>query len=197
MHSLFLTTAKINSERWLAAFPEARVCVDAAPGEVEVNRETLVWLVLDDAWHEHLVQVSNAGAKVVVLTLNESAEEARRMIALGAVGYLHALSAPEQLRQVRNAIEYDGLWLGRELMRELLTRPSSVSTAVDVDALSARERSVAEAVAAGNSNKEVARLLGITERTVKAHLSACFEKLGVRDRTQLAVLLHPATQSQA
>ncbi|WP_341643525.1 helix-turn-helix domain-containing protein [Thauera sp. SDU_THAU2] len=37
------------------------------------------------------------------------------------------------------------------------------------------------------SNKEVARLLGITERTVKAHLGAIFEKLGVRDRLQLAL----------
>jgi len=47
-------------------------------------------------------------------------------------------------------------------------------------------------VAEGKSNKEVARALKISERTVKAHLSAIFEKLGVRDRVQLVLQLSSA-----
>ncbi|UUA74872.1 helix-turn-helix transcriptional regulator [Cellvibrio sp. QJXJ] len=57
----------------------------------------------------------------------------------------------------------------------------------DLNLLTGRERAVAELVAAGKTNKEVARELDITERTVKAHLGASFEKLGVRDRLQLAL----------
>jgi DNA-binding NarL/FixJ family response regulator len=53
--------------------------------------------------------------------------------------------------------------------------------------LSARELQVAQAVAEGRSNKEVADLLSISERTVKAHLGAVFEKLGIRDRLQLVL----------
>ena len=56
-------------------------------------------------------------------------------------------------------------------------------------AVSAREAEVAQAVAAGKSNREVAEQLFISERTVKAHLGAVFEKLGVRDRLQLALRL--------
>ena len=58
-----------------------------------------------------------------------------------------------------------------------------------LDTLSAREREVAEAVAEGLTNKQVAARLGITERTVKAHLATVFEKTGVRDRLQLALRL--------
>jgi DNA-binding NarL/FixJ family response regulator len=56
--------------------------------------------------------------------------------------------------------------------------------------LTEREREVARAVASGASNKEIARRLGITERSVKAHTGAIFEKLGVRDRLQLSLVVH-------
>jgi DNA-binding NarL/FixJ family response regulator len=58
-----------------------------------------------------------------------------------------------------------------------------------------RERQVAESVARGSTNKEIARVMGITERTVKAHLTASFEKLGVRDRMQLALLVNGVEDS--
>jgi len=53
--------------------------------------------------------------------------------------------------------------------------------------LTEREREVALAVSRGASNKEVARQLGITERTVKAHVSIIFTKLAVQDRLHLAL----------
>jgi DNA-binding NarL/FixJ family response regulator len=56
--------------------------------------------------------------------------------------------------------------------------------------LSERERAVALCVARGESNKEITRDLNIAERTIKSHLTAIFEKLGVRDRLQLAILLN-------
>jgi DNA-binding NarL/FixJ family response regulator len=55
--------------------------------------------------------------------------------------------------------------------------------------LTAKEKLVAELVAKGFTNKEVAKQLAITDRTVKAHLTAVFDKLGVRDRVHLALLL--------
>ena len=58
--------------------------------------------------------------------------------------------------------------------------------------LSEREVQVARMVAAGASNKEIASRLAITERTVKAHLAASFEKLAVRDRLQLALRVNGA-----
>ncbi len=56
--------------------------------------------------------------------------------------------------------------------------------------LSEREREVARLAASGESNLAIAQALNITERTVKAHLSSCFEKLEVTDRLQLALKVH-------
>ena len=56
--------------------------------------------------------------------------------------------------------------------------------------LTEREREVAIAVAQGASNKEIARQLDITERTIKAHVGAILEKLGVRDRLQLSLIVN-------
>ena len=56
--------------------------------------------------------------------------------------------------------------------------------------LTERETTAARYAAGGWANAQIAEALGITERTVKAHLSAVFEKLGVSDRLQLALLVH-------
>ena len=55
--------------------------------------------------------------------------------------------------------------------------------------LTAREREIALQIGGGSSNKTIAQRLGITERTVKAHLGSAFAKLGVHDRLQLALLV--------
>lgn len=92
-------------------------------------------------------------------------------------------------------MRHGGLWVGPELLARVI-RAAVPAARADADALaagallaalSAREREVAEAVAEGLTNKVVAARLGITERTVKAHLATVFDKLGVRDRLQLAL----------
>jgi DNA-binding NarL/FixJ family response regulator len=98
---------------------------------------------------------------------------------------------------VAQVIQHGGLWLGPDLVqrlmaatRDVLARsPNAPVQAADVSALSDRELQVARAVADGHTNKEVADLLHISERTVKAHLGSVFEKLGVRDRLQLVLRL--------
>jgi DNA-binding NarL/FixJ family response regulator len=56
--------------------------------------------------------------------------------------------------------------------------------------LTRREQEVACAIANGASNKEIARQLGITERTVKAHTGSVFQKLKARDRLHLALMIN-------
>ena len=64
---------------------------------------------------------------------------------------------------------------------------------VSFDDLTKRERQVAQSVSNGLSNREIAARLNISERTVKARLTAVFQKLGVRDRVQLALLMRGGT----
>ena len=112
---------------------------------------------------------------------------------MGANGYLHYLAAVPVLQQVGQVVEVGGLWLGVDLMRQLVFATANILNPIPeknhLDLLSLREQDVAKAVAAGKSNKEVAKALDITERTVKAHLSAVFDKLQVRDRLHLVLVL--------
>jgi DNA-binding NarL/FixJ family response regulator len=88
-----------------------------------------------------------------------------------------------------------GLWIGESLMERLLVGIARLPEAAVAppqkngwhDKLTERELEVARAIAAGASNKEVARQLGITERTVKAHVGVIFAKLEVPDRLHLAL----------
>lgn len=116
-------------------------------------------------------------------------------LAAGAAGCCNSRAAPEVLQQVALVVGNGGLWVGQSLLQKLVgataralaQRPATEAPASWRQALSEREIQVAERVAAGDSNKEIARVLDITERTVKAHLSTIFEKLGIRDRLQLSL----------
>lgn len=128
---------------------------------------------------------------MAVLSFNPYSAEAYQAFNAGARGYVHALSTPEVLRQVDIVVRHRGIWLWPELMDSLVGgvfKAMGGAPAVHQDVLEGlteREKDVALAVAEGQSNKLVARELGITERTVKAHLGAVFRKLGVKDRMQL------------
>ena len=78
-------------------------------------------------------------------------------------------------------------------MKRLLSAPMPKAALIInnmwASSLTEREFEVAKAVALGASNKEIATQLGITERTIKAHVGAVLEKLQVRDRLQLALLV--------
>lgn len=187
---LFFSPAEIYSPRWLQAFPAALVSA-AVP---HANAGELVWLLLRDELSFIQVQSLNAsGIKVIAMTAVESPQEARRALEAGASGYVHYLAMPQVLEQVAQVVAAGGMWLGADLMRQLVLAtarilPVSSTPKADLSLLTSREKAVAELVAAGKSNKEVARDLDITERTVKAHLGAAFEKLQVRDRLQLVLM---------
>lgn len=131
---------------------------------------------------------------LVVMSDQPGAGEVVRVIAAGAVGYCNTHAAPEVLRQIALVVANGGFWVGQAYLQHLvggaarlLTTPARSNANDWIGNLSEREQEVARRVAAGASNREIAEALGITERTVKAHLGAIFEKLGVRDRLQLSL----------
>lgn len=79
--------------------------------------------------------------------------------------------------------------------QEQAPRPVAKEDPVSSSSLTPREREIARLVGNGASNKVIARELNITDRTVKAHLSAIFQKLGVRDRLQLALYINSSVTS--
>ena len=130
------------------------------------------------------ILTSGSAAKVVVLTSFSDRDRILDALDAGAVGYLLKDAEPDDLlRGVRAAARGD--WpldprAARLLLGEGGRRPTGPR-------LSDREQEVLGLVAAGLANKLIARRLGISERTVKAHLTRIFEQLGVTDRTQAAL----------
>jgi DNA-binding NarL/FixJ family response regulator len=196
MRNLFLMAgAVLPSPRWRDAFADG-VCFTWDVVASARMKADVVWLsTVAPGWKELLTDVLQqqqyVGAPVVVVSNAPNESEALSAIVNGARGYCHAWASPEQLREVAQVVSRGGYWVGQALMSKLInvvTRSQSIADELP-GGLSEREAEVAREVVAGHSNKEIARVLGITERTVKAHLGAIFVKLGVRDRLQLALRL--------
>lgn len=199
LHEAFTDIAPLSADALLARLPN----LPAA--------QSLIWLSATDAqWPQALRQILQVkpDARVVLLSGVPEPAEGLRALNDGARGYTHAYGVPALLQEVALVIEHGGLWVGPDLLQRLvgstnaaLAAQQAVSKAQAPVAaaasaapnawslLSAREVQVARAVSAGRSNKEVADKMFISERTVKAHLGAIFEKLGVRDRLQLVLRL--------
>jgi len=132
-----------------------------------------------------------SNVKILVLTASPNFVEGMTLLQKGVRGYGNLYMQQIHLLQALKAIENSAIWLYPDMMQELIAVGSDAATHnVDVfSSLSAREQDVAKEIEKGESNKEIAIALGITERTVKAHLSSIYEKLEVGDRLALAMLL--------
>ncbi len=124
--------------------------------------------------------------EIPVVVLTSFSDRTRIMDALdaGAVGYLLKDADPEELVKGVKAAAEGQAPLDPRAARELLANRRG---AADPAALSTREIEVLRLVADGHPNKAIALRLEISEKTVKNHLSAVFQKLGVTDRTQAAL----------
>ncbi len=196
MQHVFLSIDARMRASWRQAFPHLLAGrldgVPAVPG--------LIWALLPaHRTPDELVQGLRrelAGRSLIVLADEPNEDGALASLAAGAAAYCNGHAAPEVLGQVAAVVQNGGLWIGEGLMKRLLSASAGLlrqrqdASPAWRERLTAREQEVALAVAEGATNKEIARLLGITERTVKFHVSALLEKLGARDRLQLSLIIN-------
>lgn len=198
---VFVVSSGQALPRWLEAFPALR-CVKPGTPLGPLDATTLIWLRIDSLAPtlpqvQELTRVA-PGALILVLADQPDDNDALPLFSAGIRAYCNAHSTAANLRQVAQVVRAGGLWIGPGLMARLLTAtqralpPPVVDAQADprLTALTGREMEVARKIAGGASNKEVARDLNITERTVKAHAGAIFEKLGARDRLHLALIMN-------
>ena len=196
--NLFVSKSGEILQRWLEAFPNAKAArLDAVAASA--SHPDLLWLRLsadaDIPGRFSEVRRRWGESPVIVLAEVPSDDQAIACFSQGARGYCNCHAQPALLRNVAEVVSQGGLWVGESLLARLLRAtahalPVSQPDATWTQSLTERECQVARAIADGAANKEVARQLGITERTVKAHSGAIFQKLGVRDRLQLSLLIH-------
>lgn len=138
------------------------------------------------------IRAQHPGVAVVVVSANEDPQVVRRALDHGAAGYLPKSSGLEELHDAIRSVLACEQWLPAAL-RAAVSRAQSSAQDADLAArlasLSPQQFRVLTLVAEGLLNKQIADRLDVQERTVKAHLSAIFDRLGVRNRTQAGVVL--------
>ena len=131
------------------------------------------------------VAAAAPGARILILTaLREPARDEEALHA-GARGLVLKSAPPETLLQAIRGVATGALWFDTSALAH--AQDASTSSGGKGSPLTAREREIVSLIAEGLRNDEIARRLGITPKTVKNHLTALFEKVGVSSRLELVV----------
>ena len=181
----------------VGGLPELQVRLqDGLPDAVVVDR-----LLLGELAPGFLPVLSRLCGDACLLLGDTSyqAEDELLALAAGIVACCDAALTETDIDRIVGIVLDGGIWISRQTLPELAGRLQALAVrpadrergqaADGLDGLTQRQRNVAELVAQGESNKKIARRLDITDRTVKAHLTTIFEKLGLTDRLQLALFV--------
>ena len=138
------------------------------------------------------LRAEHPAVAVAMISANEDPMVIRRALAFGAAGYIPKGASLDELatalRAVLNCEEYVPAQLHNAIGTSATSREDQ-QVAARLASLTPQQFRVLSQVADGQLNKQIADKLGIQERTIKAHLSLIFQKLGVRNRTQASVML--------
>jgi DNA-binding NarL/FixJ family response regulator len=186
---------RVGLEQLLGTFDDVELVGSAEDGEMTVelcSRAKPDVLLLDMSMPDldgigvtkRLTEVA-PDTKVVLFTSFSDRDGIVQAIDAGAVGYLLKDAEPEDIHAAIRAAARGEAPLAPKAAAELLASRSERATSRV--ALTNREKEVLALVIAGNANKQISRKLGISEKTVKGHLTNLFQRIGVADRTQAAL----------
>lgn len=149
--------------------------------------------ILDDA---------DDNTRIIILTTFDPDDYVFRALRAGASGFVLKDTAPEELVGAVRTVAAGGAMLAPEITRRLIARfvsqpEQNRDLAQRLERLTSREREVLEALAAGQSNAEIAEVLCIGPATVKSHVSSLLSKLGLRDRAQAVVFAYECGLAKA
>ena len=124
-------------------------------------------------------------SKILILTAYDTDERVIGALQAGAQGYLLKGASLEEIARAIRAVHAGGSYLDPRIAAKVV---GALNPHARAAALSEREREVLRLVAGGQANKQIARTLGITERTVKFHVTSILTKLGAENRAQAVAL---------
>jgi DNA-binding NarL/FixJ family response regulator len=147
-----------------------------------------------------IVSALSTVAKTIVLAGTDDDAVAVQALKAGAAGFCPRDTPTDLLRRAVQLVEAGEIWVGRRVMvrliEELAVRTAATPAIARGEQLTPRERELVSLVAAGASNKDIARRLTISVKTVKTHLTSVFKKLGLSTRLELAVAVGRSATAQ-
>jgi len=155
-------------------------------------------MLIDMSAFPGLLSLSPA-ARFFLLSDRPDEEEALSFLKMGIVGYGNTYISSSLLTEALRVITNGGVWLGQKVIQRLILETlenakeddkKKDNVAFAMAKLTRAEHNIAELVARGQSNLEIAADLNITERTVKAHLTSIYEKTKTGNRLNLALLIN-------
>ena len=195
-HALFRggLTSLLRRQRDMQMVGEAETVAAVMATVAETKCDILLLDLQMDRWALGDIEQLATVTKVMVLTASESVENAIAAMRLGARAVVQKRFAVQTLVEAIHAVAEGLVWMPPSLQAEVASQWSAPAA----KSLTSRETEIVRHVAGGLRNAEIARRLAITEATVKTHLNNIFDKLGLRDRVELAVyaLRHGLTATQ-
>ena len=136
---------------------------------------------------------SSATPRTIVLAAVIEKAEMLEALRLGARGIVSKESSTKSLAAAIRSVMAGQYWVGQENVSDLIgavrdVLPSRTSPKMANSSLTPREREVMEAIVGGRTNRDIAKGFSISQQTVKHHITKIFEKLGVSNRVELALL---------
>jgi DNA-binding NarL/FixJ family response regulator len=134
--------------------------------------------------------------RLIVMGDHRDDETIINAIAAGAKGYLEETASPEQVMQAIEVVQSGSIWAPRRVLSIFVDRMLNVSSRPvrrHNMRFTEREHDVLKLLVAARSNREIARSLGIEERTVKAYIARLMRKVGVENR--IALSIHAASRA--
>lgn len=210
MANVLIITANTHSgTAWRLSLTEEHdvlVLNDLEAATKFVHKQSVTFIIIIDGdffdpESTHLPLFSAYGLKTLVIGHNWPEDRQINVLVAGHSGYCEAETAINQLPKAISSILTGDIWIKRHLIPKVigllsnfnnlsLTQPNQkkIEFKKKLQTLTLRELDVAKMISKGESNKIIASLLNISERTVKAHLTSIFQKLNVQDRLHLAIL---------
>ena len=128
------------------------------------------------------------GLPTIVVSGHEESQVARRALAHGASGYIPKSTPGDEIVKAIHSVLEGDTWLPHQLVGgEIALKHDEADIAARVASLTPQQFRVLTMIAEGQLNKQIAWDLGVSEATVKAHMTAIMRKLGVNNRTQVAL----------
>ena len=195
-------TLLLAGEDSLEVVGEAEHGADAIEQVEELNPDVVLMDILmpgmDGVQATKVIRQRFQETQVLVLSIDDDYEYVAQALKYGAAGYILKNTPPEELALAIQAVHKGYTHLGPGLGKKIMAQipDPALKSGATWQKLTPREQEIVKLIARGANNREIAKTLYITEKTVKNHITNILSRLNLRDRTQVAILANSGSRNK-